>query len=48
MRRSNYRGGNPCEMLICLFVTMDFSRISREVGKEEEIRGAYFTTHVWG
>jgi hypothetical protein len=34
----------------CLLVlwAMGFSRISREVSKEKEVRGAYCTTHVWG
>jgi hypothetical protein len=26
---------------------MGFSRVSREVSKEKEVRGAYWNTHVW-
>jgi hypothetical protein len=27
---------------------MGFSRISREVSKEKEVRGVYWNTHIWG
>jgi hypothetical protein len=48
MCRSNYRVLNPCQMLISPFVSYGLLRISREVIKEKEVRGAYCTTHVWG